>query len=121
MEDQMTAPARTLRSTAEVATDRSDRWIKQLSAHLGRKAETRPVDGGQLLQIAGGSCRMTGDDHALRFDATAPDEASLERVQRVVGGHFERFAASEGLTVAWHREPGAAGPEVVAEVGPEPS
>ena len=35
------------------------------------------VDGGRLRMLAGGSCRMTGDDSTLRFVATAPDEASL--------------------------------------------
>lgn len=103
----MTASAHTLRSTAVVATDRSERWIRQLGSHLGRKAEVRPVDGGQLLLLAGGSCLLTGDDRTLRFAAAGPDEDALQRVQHVVGGHFERFAAGEGLTVAWYRVTGA--------------
>lgn len=101
----MTSTQADLRSTADVATDRSDRWVKQLSAHLGRKAEVRATDGGgQLLLLAGGSCHLSGDAATLRFAATAPDEATLERVQSVVGGHLERFAAKEGLAVVWRRE-----------------
>lgn len=99
----MTAP-HPLRSTATVTTERSSRWIKQMNSHLGRKAEVREIpDGGRLLLLAGGSCAMTGDDTTLRLAAEAPDEAALERVQAVVGGHLERFAAAEGLAVQWQR------------------
>ena len=93
-----------LHSTATVQTDRSERWIKQLASHLGRKAEVRQeADGAQVLLIAGGSCRMSGDDAALRFAASAQDEASLARVEDVVGRHLERFAEAEGLVVRWER------------------
>ena len=99
----MTAPTEDLRSHAEVETDRAERWVKQLSSHLGRKAEVRDADGGQLLLLAGGSCLLTGDDRVLRFAAAAPDAEALGRVEDVVGGHLERFAAKEGLTVRWQR------------------
>ena len=93
-----------LRSSATVPTDRSARWIKQLAAHLGRKAEVREEpDGAALLLIAGGTCRMSGDDAALHLAASAPDDEALGRVQDVVGGHLERFASAEGLTVRWER------------------
>ena len=94
-----------LRSTATVQTDRSERWIKQLCSHLGRRAEVREeADGAQVLVIAGGSCRMSGDDAAVRLAATASDEEALARVEDVVGGHLERFAEAEGLVVQWERE-----------------
>jgi uncharacterized protein len=94
-----------LRSRAEVGTDRSDRWIKQLASHLGRKAEVREEpDGARVLLLAGGSCRLRGDERALHLAATAPDEQALARVEQVVGGHLERFAAAEGLAVRWERE-----------------
>jgi uncharacterized protein len=100
----MEEPMSELRSTATVQTDRSERWIKQLASHLGRKAEVREeADGAQVLVLAGGSCRMSGDDAVLRFAATAPDEEALHRVEGVVGGHLERFASAEGLVVRWER------------------
>ena len=102
----MTASPQDLRSTAVVATGRSARWVKQLSEHLGRKAEVREAaDGGRLLLLAGGSCLLSGDATTLRFAAQAPDEQVLSRIEHVVGGHFERFAAKEELTVHWRREP----------------
>ncbi len=95
-----------LRSTAIVPTDRSARWIKQLAAHLGRRAEVREeADGARVLLIAGATCRMSGDDAELRLAATAADDDALARVEHVVGSHLERFAAAEGLTVSWERTP----------------
>jgi hypothetical protein len=100
MEDDMTE----LRSDAAVPTDRPQRWIKQLASHLGRKAEVREdPDGAVVLVLAGGTCRMSGDDALLRLAAGAPDEEALARVEHVVGSHLERFASTEGLTVDWQR------------------
>ena len=93
----------TAHSHAEVQTDRADRWVKQLGSHLGRRAEVRDADGGQLLLLAGGSCLMTADERTLRFAASAPDDEALGRIEHVVGGHLERFAVKDGLTVAWQR------------------
>jgi caffeoyl-CoA O-methyltransferase len=108
MEDNMTTHAQDLRSTARVTTDRSERWIKQLGDHLGRKAEVAETEtGGRLLLLGGGSCRLEGDASSLHFTATAPDEESLARVEQVVGSHLQQFAAKEGLTVTWRREPPA--------------
>ena len=95
-----------LRSNAVVATDRPERWITQLASHLGRKAEVREEpDGAVVLVLGESSCRMSGGDAALRLAAAAPDDEALTRVERVVGGHLERFAAGEGLTVTWQRTP----------------
>lgn len=98
MDHSTTAP---LRSTARVPTPRGERWVRQLAAHLGHKAEVSELDGGQLLRLPSASCAMTWDETGLTFDARADDAEGLERVQRVVGGHLERFAAKEGLQVAW--------------------
>ncbi len=93
-----------LRSDAAVPTNRPQRWIKQLASHLGRKAEVREdPDGAVVLVLAGGTCRMSGDDALLRLAAGAPDEEALARVEHVVGSHLERFASTEGLTVDWQR------------------
>ena len=95
-----------LRSNAAVPTDRPERWIKQLASHLGRKAEVRDEpDGAVVLVLGGGSCRMRGRDAALHLAAAAPDDEALARVEHVVGSHLERFAAAEGLSVAWQRTP----------------
>ena len=79
--------------------------LTAFGSHLGRKAEVRDDgNGGQLLLLAGGRCSMTGDETSLHFAVEAPDQAVLERVQAVVGGHLERFAAAEGIVVVWQRK-----------------
>jgi hypothetical protein len=102
MEDDMTE----LRSDAAVPTGRPERWIKQLASHLGRKAEVRAeADGAVVLVLGGGTCRMSGDGERLLLAAAAPDDEALTRVAHVVGGHLERCASVEGLTVSWVRTP----------------
>ena len=93
-----------LRSNAAVATGRPERWITQLAAHLGRKAEVRDAGGGAvLLVLGGGTCRMSSGDARLLLAAAAPYDEALTRVEHVVGSHLERFAQAEGLTVSWER------------------
>ena len=48
------------------------------------------------------------------MSASAPDEDALDRVEQVVGGHLERFAAKERLTVTRHREPTGSGAPTTA-------
>ena len=54
-----------------------------------------------LLRRAGGSCLMSSDGRGVRLAASAPEAEQLARVQQVVGGHVERFAAKEGVQVRW--------------------
>jgi hypothetical protein len=75
-------------SIAAVPTEASDRYAKQLLAHLGRKNPVEPVEGSP-------------DADRLVLEADAPDEESLTRVQDVLGRHLERFGARRDLTVHW--------------------
>jgi len=89
------------RSQADVEVERGERWVTQLASHLGRKAEVEQQADGVLLRLAGGSCLMSSDATGVRLVASAPEAEQLARVQEVVGGHFERFAAKEGVLVRW--------------------
>jgi hypothetical protein len=91
-------------SIAAVPTEASDRYAKQLLAHLGRKNPVEPVEGspdaGRLVFAYGrGTVRPEAD--RLVLEADAPDEESLTRVQDVLGRHLERFGARRDLTVHW--------------------
>jgi hypothetical protein len=92
----------TLRSHAAVPTPRGERWRKQLASHLGRKCEVVHDTDTITLLLAGGSCAMTYDDTTLHLAAAGPDEDALSQVQQVIAVHLERFAADEGLRVAWN-------------------
>ena len=91
----------TLTSDADVSTDAPDRYAKQLASHLGRKAEVRDEAEGARVVLTGGSCLLSPGDGVIRLRAVADDAEAMERVQRVVGGHLERFGAKVGLTVTW--------------------
>ncbi len=89
-----------LTSTADVPTATPDRYAKQLASHLGRKAEVHDEAAGQRIVIGEGSCLLEcGDSLVLR--AEAPDPETLERVQRVIGSHLERFGVRNELVVSW--------------------
>jgi hypothetical protein len=91
-----------LSGTALVPTDVPARYLKQLVAHLGRKAEVRAEPPGQRLVFGAGSCLLLEVNGALRLDATAETREDLQRVEEVVGRHLERFGQRDRLVVAWH-------------------
>jgi uncharacterized protein len=95
MSDQLSA-------TAVVPTDVPARYLKQLVAHLGRKAEVRAEEQGHRLVFGAGSCLLLEVNGGLRLDATAETREDLQRVEEVVGRHLERFGQRDRLVVAWH-------------------
>src|SRR4051794_25319988 len=101
MDQQDVRPPTAVTSVADVATERGERWRKQLVSHFGHKVDVTEDGDATVLHLAGGNCRLSCDDEALHLAASAPDEATLSRVCEVVGGHLERFAAKEGLRVVW--------------------
>jgi hypothetical protein len=94
-----------LTASALVPTDVPARYLKQLVAHLGRKAEVQAEPPGQRLVFGSGSCLLAEVNGALRLDATAGTREELHRVQEVVGRHLERFGQRDRLVVAWHSAP----------------
>ena len=91
-------------SVTAVVTDASERYAKQLLAHLGRKNPVEPVDGapeGGRLLFAYGVGIVRPEAGRLILEATAADDESLARVQDVLARHLERFGARRELTVHW--------------------
>ena len=97
-----------LRSMAEVATPRAERWAKQLVSHLGRRlaGSLDEVTGVGSLSGDGFGATLTPTTDTLVLEAWADDEEGMSRVTSVIGSHLERFAAaSEELTVEWRAQP----------------
>ena len=93
----MTASAR-----ADVATDSPDRYARQLVSHLGRKLTSETLDGGRhRIVFPAGECLLVEADGVLSLRARAEDAETLERVQRVVGDHLERFGQRAAISVRW--------------------
>ena len=97
-----------VRSHARVTTGRSERYGKQLCDHAAWKAshaQWTPPDGVIEFPGSTGTCRITARPDCLLLAIEAATSADLARLQRIIGGSIERFAAREGLTVAWTEGP----------------
>jgi hypothetical protein len=89
-------------STARVATDRGERYRKQLASHFGNRIEVVEDSAGTVLKREfGGTTTLTVEPGALVMLATADDGEALDRVKDVTGRHLERFGEKDGLVVTW--------------------
>jgi uncharacterized protein len=88
-----------LTARADVVTDAPGRYAKQLVSHLGRRVDFA-VDGAVSAARFGAGTVVVGDG-VLTLLAEAPDPDSLALVQRVLGGHLERFGQRTELVVSW--------------------
>lgn len=93
----------TLTSRADVTIDRPERWAKQLVSHLSRKAPVEQTPEGDVLTIGAGVGTVRVETDRLVLLASGPDAEALDRVEHVLGGHLERFASREEVTVSWVR------------------
>jgi hypothetical protein len=92
----------TVTSTARVATERGERYRKQLASHFGNSIEVAESPAGTVLKWGfGGTTTLTVEPGALVMLAAADDEQTLDRVKDVTGRHLERFGEKDGLVVAW--------------------
>jgi predicted O-methyltransferase YrrM len=105
-------------STARVATERPERYIKQLVSHLGHKADaTLIADGrGTITFGSGAACALTPAGAHLELIVKAPDGPALAAAQDVVGRHLIRFATQEELAVDWSAPIDGGGLEIVDPV-----
>ncbi|MBL0888347.1 DUF2218 domain-containing protein [Myceligenerans indicum] len=77
------------------------RYVKQLVSHLGRRSRVESTGEETVIHLTVGSCALRTTDRALHLHAVGDDAEGLATVQRVVGGHLERFAQRHGLRVVW--------------------
>ncbi|WP_327399742.1 DUF2218 domain-containing protein [Streptomyces sp. NBC_01288] len=98
------------RSEARVATDRPQRYAKQLASHLGRRSETSwdEETGVGRLVFQDGTGSLTATDGALLLAVEAEPEF-LDRLEDVVGRHLVRFGTKDELVVEWRRDNGEPG------------
>ncbi|MBB5874387.1 hypothetical protein F4553_007821 [Allocatelliglobosispora scoriae] len=88
-------------SRADVATDRPERYAKQLVSHLGR--HTPPIEEGEghRLVFGSGTCLVSPGTDTLVLVATAEDAEALAQVEDVVARHLIRFGEKDELAVTW--------------------
>lgn len=98
-------------STADVITDRPQRYGKQLVAHMARKVPgTWDEAGSGQITFEFGTASLTSVPGALRIEVSGERE-NLERLESVIGRHLVRFGARDELIVSWVRQDGTPGTE----------
>ena len=89
-------------ATSRVATERGERYRKQLASHFGNKIAVAEEPSGTVLTWGfGGTTTLTAEPGALVLRADAEDAETLDRVKDVTGRHLERFGEKDGLVVTW--------------------
>ena len=92
----------TVTATSRVATDRVERYRKQLASHFGNKVEVVEEPSGTVLNWGfGGTTTLTVEAGVLVMRADADDAETLDRVKDVTGRHLERFGEKDRLVVTW--------------------
>jgi hypothetical protein len=94
-----------LRSLAVVATEKSERYAAQLCKHFAHKVPAHYTDGRGVARLPPGDCMLTAEAGRLTLSVEAETEEKLKLAEAIVGGHLERFAWRESLSVAWVRSP----------------
>lgn len=87
---------------AHVATAKPGPYMKQLCRHFGHKNEVTFDDERGEIHLSSGVCVLdaTAPD-VLVLTATSADDETLETLERVIGGHLERFSGADELSVSW--------------------
>ena len=87
-------------SATRVATDRGERYRKQLASHFGNRIEAAESPAGTVLTWGfGGTTTLTVEPGALVMIAAADDTQTLDQVKDATGRHLERFGEQDGLVV----------------------
>ncbi|MGV1008452.1 MAG: DUF2218 domain-containing protein [Dermatophilaceae bacterium] len=91
-----------LRSSAHIATDRPERYVKQLVSHLGRKLTTSVTDDGVgTITFPDGQCVLSSHPGFIDAQASGADAQTLAVVEDVVARHLVRFGSPGELSVTW--------------------
>ena len=94
---------------AAVTTDRASRYLTQLCQHLEAIAQARaqmPVrvewgDDTGLITLGAARCALQARAGALILRAEAPDEQSLQQIERRLTDRLEQIGRRDQLTVTW--------------------
>jgi hypothetical protein len=93
-----------LTTRAEVQTDRPSPYLKQVCKHFRHKRTVEFTDSDGTMTFPFGTCRLRAEGTTLTLVGEAADVEALDVLERVVGGHLERFGRRDALTVTWTRD-----------------
>jgi uncharacterized protein len=88
--------------TGQMATDRPERYAKQLASHWAKRGPAAEEDGATVLRWEDGEViSMLPQNGTLAVEVSVPEGEDLERFAQVVKVHLERFGQRDELTVVW--------------------
>jgi hypothetical protein len=90
-------------SRADVATERPERYAKQLVSHLGRKLDFTQNGATATATVAGTVASITTREDVLVLEVNGTDPEGVARAENALASHLVRFGDKEELTVTWQR------------------
>ena len=91
-------------STATVATDRPERFAKQLVTHLGRKVDWVTEGRASTATFGSATARVATDDGVITLSASGATDDEVRLIEQVLGSHLERFAFRHPVDISWTRK-----------------
>ncbi len=90
---------------AEVATEHSYLYLKQLCKHFRHKHPSITLTNSvAVMPFPFGTCRLHAEDASLTLVGEADDLDKLDYLEKTIAGHLERFGHRHGVTVTWTRD-----------------
>ncbi len=83
---------------------RASIYLQQLCKHFAHKLEASYNDEAGQIKFPYGDCHLAAEEELLELLIVAKNSDDLERLERVVGSHLERFAFREKLELTWVRD-----------------
>ncbi len=88
--------------TGVMATDRPDRYAKQLASHWAKRGPAGEEDGATVMRWETGQVIVLRPvDGALEVEVSVPDDGDVDRFAQVVADHLQRFGQRDELEVVW--------------------
>ena len=85
-----------------MATERPERYAKQLASHWKKRGPVTDEDGATVLRWETGQVIVLRPvDGALEVEVSVPTESDAERFGQVVADHLQRFGKRNELEVVW--------------------
>ena len=89
------------KSEAAVATTHASRYLQQLAKHWAHKFPVEFTPEEALIRLPAGECRLTATPEQLLVRLTGAEDADMDRFQKVVADHLQRFGHREELAFDW--------------------
>lgn len=90
-------------AVATIPTQNGSRYLQQLCKHWSHKFEVVFDTNNGTIPLPMGTATLAATNTELEVKVETADSATLERLQKVVAEHLDRFAFREApLSFDWH-------------------